>query len=229
LSYERKRKLEFLGTNDNFKKYKELQLKLIEMEKEKEKMSTQLEYADQMKQSQSQINKLKTELNVIIDEIDSLISKSNEHFNEIKNKYISYLRTVINKDAILYLTQNGNGNVDFNSSVLFEEKETKEGDGNTYKKIMCASFDIAVLSTYMSKNFIKFVIHDGVFESLEGRRKVSYLNLIKELTTITNIQYIFTAIQEDIDADFLADNNTSVCLSLSDEDDYKGTLFGRRF
>ena len=94
---------------------------------------------------------------------------------------------------------------------------------------MCASFDIAILDTYIAKDFIKFVIHDGVFESLEGRRKTSYLNFIKGITTSSNIQYIFTAIEEDLDPQFLTENKDAVCVTLSDDDEYKGTLFGKRF
>lgn len=229
LSDDRKKKLGFLGTTDPFNKYKELQLKLIKMEKEKEIMSVQLQYVDKIKQSDFQINQQKKELEEIILEIDLLISNSNNYFNNIRYYYSNNIKKTINKEVSLYLTQNKNGNIDFNSSIIFDDEETKEGEGNTYKKIMCAAFDISLLTTYEDNNFIKFVIHDGVFESLEGRRKQSYLKLVKELTTTTNIQYIFTAIEEDIDQEFLIKNLDSVCVNLNDDDNYLGTLFGRRF
>ncbi len=50
-------------------------------------------------------------------------------------------------------------------------KPTSADLGNTYRRLMCIAFDLAVLRAYSNDPFPRFVYHDGVFESLDDRKK----------------------------------------------------------
>ena len=62
---------------------------------------------------------------------------------------------------------------------------------------MCIAFDLAVLRAHLDQRFPRFVFHDGVFESLDNRKKANLLAVIREYATL-GIQSIITLIDSDL-------------------------------
>ena len=52
-----------------------------------------------------------------------------------------------------------------------------------------------------SLKFYRFAYHDGIFEGLDNRRKVSLLNMIRDACGKFGIQYILTVIDSDLPRD----------------------------
>ena len=74
---------------------------------------------------------------------------------------------------------------------------TSAGMGHTYRKLLCIAFDMAVLRAHLDEQFPKFVYHDGVFESLDDRKKENLLDVIRRYTDL-GIQSVITLIDSDM-------------------------------
>ena len=74
-------------------------------------------------------------------------------------------------------------------------------EGASYKKLVCALFDLALLKVYENANFFHFVYHDGIFEALDDRKKVAILTVIREQIANKKTQYILTLIDSDMPRD----------------------------
>jgi uncharacterized protein YydD (DUF2326 family) len=51
---------------------------------------------------------------------------------------------------------------------------------------------------YAAKSFYRFAYHDGSLKGLDNRKKVNYIDEVRERCRRHNLQYIFTAIEDDI-------------------------------
>ena len=113
-----------------------------------------------------------------------------------------------------------------------ENELTAEGDGYSYKKILCACFDLAIITNYSDKSFIKFIYHDGCLETLDPRKQKNYLDLIQNLCDKYNIQYILTLIESDLPVlegkKYELSQRCNVAVELSDKDE-TSSLFGFKF
>ena len=99
--------------------------------------------------------------------------------------------------------------------------------GHTYKKLLCIAFDLAVLRAHLNDKFPHFVFHDGVFESLDKRKKENLLSTLRQYSEM-GIQSIITLIDSDLpergDEEEPVFNEDEVVLRLHDEGD-QGRLF----
>mgnify|MGYP003455708117 CR=1 FL=1 len=109
---------------------------------------------------------------------------------------------------------------------------TSEADGTSYKKLLCVAFDIALLVSYSSHSFYRFVYHDGVLEGLDDRVKQRLIMVTQRICSEYGLQYILSLIDSDIPKNVEDANQEfpmdSVCLNLNDLDD-SGKLFMRSF
>ena len=89
------------------------------------------------------------------------------------------------------------------------------------------AFDIAVFSAYLQDSFIHFVFHDGIFESLDDRKKRCLLHEIRERAD-AGLQQIITVIDSDLplldDGTRMAFDKSEVVRLLHDQGD-EGRLF----
>ena len=99
--------------------------------------------------------------------------------------------------------------------------------GHTYRKLLCIAFDMAVLRAHLDDKFPRFVYHDGVFESLDDRKKENLLAVIRRYAAI-GIQPVITLIDSDLPARSPDDepvfSTEEVVLLLHDENE-QGRLF----
>lgn len=123
---------------------------------------------------------------------------------------------------------NREGHLEFKDEILDESGNTTSADsGTTYKKLLCTAFDLAVLRAYLDKKFPHFVFHDGVFESLDNRKKENLLNVIRRYSDL-GIQVIITLIDSDLppksDRNKEVFGEQEIILTLHDENE-QGRLF----
>ena len=79
-----------------------------------------------------------------------------------------------------------------------EGQASSQAEGTSYKKLLCALFDIAILRTYADKAFYHFVYHDGIFEGLDNRKRSMLLDVLREMATRYHVQYILSVIDADL-------------------------------
>src|SRR5262249_9171921 len=93
------------------------------------------------------------------------------------------------------------GNLEFNAQLIRDEETltaTSEGKGTSYKKMLCAAFDMALLETYTDKSFYRFVYHDGILEGFDNRVKTRFMNAVSKFWETYKLQYILTVIDADL-------------------------------
>jgi len=105
---------------------------------------------------------------------------------------------VIARKALLSVSPNKEGHLDFKADILDESGNATSADmGHSYRKLLCIAFDMALLRAHLDQKFPRFVYHDGVFESLDDRKKENLLAAIREYGEL-GIQSIITLIDSDL-------------------------------
>lgn len=232
LDKRRNEALSVLQDKDTFHKFKTYQKKLAQLEGEVSRLEIQLHNLDIMATLNEKVEMAHQEQKEISKEIASQLKRQDgdvpssikRHFNEI-------YRIVFGVSALLYVRPNKTGNVEFETEVAPDENAaaTAEGRGDTYNKILCAAFDLAVLATYSSKSFFRFVYHDGVLEGLDNRKKTLFMQMVRDYCQRYGLQYIFSSIEDDIPQNILSSFTAEeMFLTLSDQDD-SSKLFGFSF
>ncbi|MBT4090690.1 MAG: DUF2326 domain-containing protein [Deltaproteobacteria bacterium] len=163
-------------------------------------------------------------------------TEDNTRYSDIRKKFSSIYKTVMDEDARISWNINSNNNVDFVPPKVhgkdIEKKETAKDEGNTYKKLLCVAFDLAVLYTYNNESYFRFVYHDDVLSQQDNGIKTRLLQQIDELTRRFDLQYIFSVIKSDLPHDendeFIYFSNEDMVFRLHDRDE-SGTLFGKEF
>jgi len=230
LFYDEKRNkiLSVLKDKDSFKKFKSYQIDLTKVEGEISRLDEKLKSIDKIAVLNETTEKLIDNLDNLVREINAQISASdNKIYPEIRRIFHNIFKYIFNAPAIIFMRQNGQGNIEFKVEVTKENEVeiTAEGKGNTYQKMLCISFDLAVLVAYHKNSFYRFVYHDGALEGLDNRKKINFINLVKEYCVKYNLQYIFTAIEHDIPTEILRTfTKKEICLTLNDSGD-SGKLF----
>lgn len=122
---------------------------------------------------------------------DSLFSRIRLYFSEI-------VQEVIDRKALLSVSVNKEGHLEFRAEILDEAgNASSAGSGHSYQKLLCIAFDLAVLRAYLPERFPRFVFHDGVFESLDNRKKKNLIAVIRRYTAM-GIQSVITLIDSEL-------------------------------
>ena len=194
---------------------------LIKIERNLEQYSLQLSMISNIDQLEEKKSLIIAELSEKIKIIRTQIEESNNLYTKIRQDFSSYVYEVLGQTGLLSLSQNTNGNIEFSTEIINAVNEaTAQGDGHSYKKLLCACFDLALLVNYSSQSFIKFICHDGCLETLDRRKQRKYLHLVQRLCAQHNIQYILTLIESDLPQDIDEKNalleTTNIAVELSD-------------
>lgn len=229
-SYDKKRTqiLSVLKDKDSFKKFKSYQIDLTKVEGEISRLDEKLKSIDKIAVLNETTNKLSENLETLVKEINAQISASdNKVYPEIRRVFHNIFKFIFNAPAIIFMRQNGQGNIEFKVEVTKENEVdiTAEGKGNTFQKMLCISFDLAVLVAYHKNSFYRFVYHDGALEGLDNRKKINFISVVRRYCVEYNLQYIFTSIEHDIPSEMLKTfTEKEICLTLNDKGD-EGKLF----
>jgi len=207
---------------------------LAKVEAEIGRLEEKLEHLGKMWELETQIGQLNDEMKIQTEAVKSLINRSNNTYKEIRGVFGHIFQAVLNTPAIISLSQNKEGNIEFHADIQNPENMeiTAEAYGTTYKKLMCMAFDLAVLITYSKRSFYRFVYHDGALEGLDNRKKINFLNVVREICRENDLQYILTLIDSDIPRDELGKSvaflDEEIVLRLHDRDE-TGLLFKMKF
>ena len=208
-------------------KYYELSEQVFELQNELEHKKVDLENSNISDALKKEKKELENNRNLAISSLENELLKENQVLCLLKSCFSKVILDITGKKAILGIKMNKNKNVDFEAEFVAENKDgiTSESDGNTYKKLLCSAFDLALVISHEGNRFFNSIYHDGVLESLEGRKKVQYLKCVEKLCSEHDFQYIFTTIESDLPDGY--DTTGKTCVEISDEDG--DTLFGRNF
>lgn len=233
LNLTRSANITLLNSSNILDKYKSLANEIATIKSNISYLKDQSLVFQEAKELQTQIRTKESEFEKVIAAIENSItlntaSNSESKFAQIR-LYFSYLvNAVISEPAMISVNLNNEDHVSFSAKLLDSTgNKTSADKGNSYKKLLCIAFDLSLLKAYQSKNFPHFVFHDGVFETLDDRKKE---NLLKEMRLLgeSGIQQIITMIQSDIPNDYeevhewISESEITVVLH---DDGEKGRLF----
>jgi len=234
LNKKRESMLKVLKDRESFNKFKEYQKELSEKEAELIRLKYQLEKIEESNQLQKQVDLKNERLKELSQSLRNQIKESNPVYTKIREIFNEIVFKTIHKYAILSIKQNQENNLEFYAEITKENKieTTSESEGNTYKKLLCSAFDLAILAAYSDSSFFRFVYHDGILEGLDFRRKEDLIMFEKEFCQKYNIQIINTVIETDlppvIGSPKRLITDEDIVLKLHD-DGPSGTLFKRIF
>lgn len=228
---ERSEKISVLTDIDVYDKFKVYQKELATLEAELTLLQEKLRLIDRSSTIRAEIELLKDKRKTYVDDIRRAIAgRSHAEINKIFNQIVT---EVTDTNAIISIKQNVDSNVEFAADYQTTAHiTTSEADGTSYKKLLCVAFDLALLISYSSHSFYKFVYHDGVLEGLDDRVKQRLITITQRICSEYGLQYILSLIDSDIPQNIEAPNlefpMDTICLDLNDIDD-SGKLFMRSF
>ncbi|MBN1997358.1 DUF2326 domain-containing protein [candidate division KSB1 bacterium] len=221
--------LNYLTDRDSYAKFKESQKLLSKLEAAIINLEDKLKLVDQVSEIENEIQKIQHSLEAKTKEIKEQIDLRKHA--EIRKTFNGIISSVLNVPAIISISQNKYGNVEFNANIQNPQslEITAEDFGTSYRKLLSMAFDLSVLIHYSSNSFFRFVYHDGALEGLDDRKKNKFLGYVKNICKDYNLQYIFTLIDSDLpknmNNEIIAFPKEEICLELHDKDD-SGKLFG---
>ena len=232
LNSDRSSRMQIVQRMDTFDKFKLLQRDLAEQKADLVYLENQLEKVRALADLSLQINAKQRARGQVIDEIKTMIDRDSPVRARFAGLFNQYCKRVLDHDGVFFFKQNNRGNVDYEITLELIGQKGKSSSldkGNTYKKLLCALFDLALLVTYQDTPFFHFVYHDGVLEGLDNRKKIMFLELVREIISSGKIQYILSAIDSDLPRDQETDakvefDTDEVILALHD-DGNDGRLF----
>ncbi|WP_310396540.1 DUF2326 domain-containing protein [Hymenobacter sp.] len=207
-----------------FKKYKAYQQDMLKAESELMYLKAKLIAFDFIEERVREISLLKeNELKETKVEIETELSNtlSNDKYSAIRSTFSEIIHDILQVPAIISISKNNADNIEFAYSI----ENSAQQRGYTYNKLLCVAFDLSILINYASQSYFKFVYHDDAFGNEDNRLKIRLMSTIKRLCLKYDIQYIFTAIQDDLpNAKDLILAKDEIVLELNDKDD-NGKLF----
>ncbi|MBF0342623.1 MAG: DUF2326 domain-containing protein [Nitrospirae bacterium] len=222
----------FLGESEAFNKYKQLSNDLVILKTDMASLEHHRKELLRLQELRKEIRILENEkqqLQTLIEEdIEKQNSDKNSLFYFIRRYFNEIIEEIIDREALLTVKTNKEGHIEFKADILDDIDNTTSADkGHTYKKLLCIAFDMAVLFAHSQIKFLRFVFHDGVFESFDDRIKEKLLYEIRRYSDF-GIQHIITLNDSDLPAHFLPDesmfDDSEIILKLHDEDE-RGRLF----
>lgn len=192
-----------LTETDSFKKFKSYQAQVSLIDKEVFDYRQRLRDIERVQLLREEVEQRKDWLDQTKQAIEKMLEKDPDTFIEIRKHFMDIYRTVFEYTATLMVTMNKKGNVEFEPLVLTGEKNTTgKSQGYTSRRVMCASFVLAVLATYSQDSFFRFAYHDGIMEEWGDGHKRSFINLVRRYGEDYGIQYITSVIDSNMPADF---------------------------
>ena len=227
--------LSFLSDTDVFSKYKQVSDDMVTLRADITSLERQRGFLHRLQDLRTDIRALTEERGRLQTQVEADVEKQNSDksslFSIIRLFFSEIVEEVINRKALLSVSPNKEGHLDFKAEILDESGNATSADlGHTYRKLLCIAFDMAVLRAHLDDKFPRFVYHDGVFESLDDRKKEILLSVIRRYADL-GIQPVITLIDSDLPARSNTDDSvfvdSEIVLTLHDENE-QGRLFKMR-
>jgi uncharacterized protein YydD (DUF2326 family) len=224
--------LAFLSETDVFDKYKRVSNNLVTLRADIDSLQRQRSHLRRLQELRTSIRALTEEQAhlkaQIEDDVEQQNGDENSEFSSIRLFFNEIVEEVIDRKALLSVSPNRLGHLEFKAEILDEAGNATSADlGHTYRKLLCIAFDLAILRAHLDERFPRFVYHDGAFESLDDRKKENLLAVVRKFAGL-GIQPIITLIDSDLPARNAKDgpvfDEGEIVLRLHDEGD-DGRLF----
>ncbi len=198
LSNERSKALAALSDAETFSKFRRLTIRLVEQRTEVEVLRRKAVLFDQIAAKKKEIRDLKQEREQLIERIENGILTADGKYAAIRTYFNEIIEEVIDRKASLYTSLNEEGNIEFHTEILDAGgHETSAGDGNTYSRLLCMAFDLAVARPYVDEAFPHFLYHDGALETLDDRKKLNLVHVLRDYSAL-GVQILITAIDSEL-------------------------------
>lgn len=225
LNKQREQFIEIIQDTSLFKKFATYQKRMIEIEKELSKYEGQLDTIKEIERKKEAIeDKQKNELQDIKDKLKAIIDNtaSCTLYMNIRKSFAEIVKKVLNENALIKISPNSNYNIEFSP----EFPNSAQDEGATYYKILCVAFDLAILINYRNKSHFRFVYHDDVISGDDNGIKTRLIETVREICEKYDIQYIFSAVKDNIPPTI--DLSKNIILELDDRSD-ENKLFKMSF
>jgi uncharacterized protein YydD (DUF2326 family) len=231
LDLQRESQLRVLRSSDTFDKFKELQKRLSRERAQLVYLDEQRKRLEDVADLARQVREAERERGRVIDEVKAMVTRPTPIYERFSSIFNSYCQQVLNHDGLFFFRVNANNNFDYSIGLSLAGQSgipSSQSEGTSYKKLICALFDLALLKVYEDSPFFHFVYHDGILEGLDDRKKVALLSVVRDQTASRKSQYILTVIDSDIPRDPTGDRlefpEDEIVLRLHDEG-AEGRLF----
>lgn len=201
LDDQRAQRLKLLRSADTFEKFKVLQkdvarqrAQLVYLDEQRKKLESVVETARQVREAERERGR-------VVDEIKAMLSKPTTIYERFARIFNEYCQKVLNHEGIFFFEVNSNNNLTYKISLGLAGQKgvaSSQGEGTSYKKLICALFDLALLRVYEDIPFFHFVYHDGMLEALDDRKKLAFLDVVRDQVKSRKLQYIMTVIASDL-------------------------------
>jgi len=232
LGKKRGKALAFLSSTDTFQKYRQISDELVGIRADIVSLERQKTYLHKLQELRGSIRKLRDDcrrLQAKIEEnVEEQNSKTDGRFAQIRGLFSEIIEEVIDRKALLTVQPNQLGHLDFKAQILDEAGNATSADkGNSYRKLLCVAFDMAILRAHLDEEFPRFLYHDGAFETLDDRKKENLIVVMRQYAYV-GIQQIVTLIDSDLPKRAVGEapvfEDSEIMLRLHDEDE-SGRLF----
>ncbi len=194
--------LSFLSGTDVFNKYKHISDEMVALRADITSLERQRGFLHRLQELRTEIRTLTEERGRLQTQIEANVELQNADkeslFSSIRLFFSEIVEDVIARKALLSVSPNLSGHLEFKAEILDESGNATSADlGHTYRKLLCIAFDLAVLRAYLDAKFPRFAFHDGVFESLDDRKKENLLSVFRRYADL-GIQPVITLIHADL-------------------------------
>jgi uncharacterized protein YydD (DUF2326 family) len=231
LGKKRSEMLSFLSSTDVFSKYKQVSDEMVTLRADISTLERQRGFLHRLQELRTQIRALTEDCGHLQTQIEADVEQQNANqeslFSTIRLYFNEIVEEVIDRKALLSVSPNQAGHLEFKAEILDESGNATSADlGHTYRKLLCIAFDLSILRTHVNDKFPHFVYHDGVFESLDDRKKENLLCVIRRYAEF-GLQPIITLIDSDLPTRMDGEPvfaDSEIILTLHDETE-QGRLF----
>jgi uncharacterized protein YydD (DUF2326 family) len=231
LGKKRSDMLSFLSGTDVFAKYKQVSDEMVTLRADIASLERHRGFLHRLQELRTDMRALTEERGQLQTQIEADVELQNSNqkslFSIIRLFFSEIVEEVINRKALLSVSPNHEGHLEFKAEILDESGNATSADlGHTYRKLLCIAFDMAVLRAYIDDKFPRFVYHDGVFESLDDRKKENLLIVVRRYADI-GLQPVITLIDSDLPVRVDREpvfTKSEIVLCLNDEGE-QGRLF----
>jgi len=230
LSDERQQLLAIVQEADTFQKYKALQKEQTERRAMLAFLENQLQRIDAVTLIDRRLRELRAKRDAAMTDIEKSLEVGSPIKTEVTRYFNRFVKQVLKINGEFIVSRNSNSNLEFEIRTKdITGADTSQDRGNSYHRLLCALFDLAVLKALETMPFYHFVYHDGILEGLDNRAKLRLLDLVREVIAGGRIQYILSVIDTDLprriqDEAQIRFADEEIVLLLNDQGD-KGRLF----
>lgn len=206
--------LSVLKDSSILNKYEHLSSQLRDKEIEITRFENLHEKASEYQRVNNEITTMKNKydelVNTIKNNIKSVQEDSKSRFGIIRRLFNTIIKEILGNEhkLVLSISTNKKNNIEFNAKFYNEDIKTNEDLGNTYKRLLCLAFDLAVVVSYLPDYFPRVLFHDGIFEGLDIRKRELLREVYREYAA-KGIQIIITSISSDLNSGTIPDKSYS--------------------